>query len=440
MRQDEATKPVTYWDYIKLNDLLGLQSGLGHTDHDIHEDELHFIVVHQVFELWFKLILRELRLAIKKLDKEHVDEKDIPFVVHHLRRVKAVLAAAVGHFDVLETLLPQEFLQFRDKLGNASGAHSFQFREIEYTLGLTDAERSKHGNTFDPISQIRHFVQFSEPHIREHIERTLNEAQRSLSLRRAMHRWLSRTPINGSMPKTFGVEVDRTIVTSFRNEYAATLLSREPNRRADWDNFFPPAASSDSLRIHTAILFIESYHELPLLAWPRLLLEAVVDIEELLILWRVRHARVVERMLGGRPGTAGSEGVGYLDKTINYRIFPELFAVRSILLPTGASRTRPDPKLYEFYIDSESAGFSGTEELRTSQKQQRPLRADELMQLASLCNKLVVQLGECGDKPFAAVMAPFIEQQSQIAAATSRRGDGLSKKVKSTKRTGSRPR
>jgi tryptophan 2,3-dioxygenase len=95
----------------------------------------------------------------------------------------------------------------------------------------------------------------------------------------------------------------------------------------------PEAERQRVRRVRAGLLFIESYRDLPLLAWPRLLVDSVVELEEQLVLWRTRHARMVERTIGRRIGTGGSSGVDYLDQTARYRIFPELWAVRTLLLP-----------------------------------------------------------------------------------------------------------
>jgi tryptophan 2,3-dioxygenase len=100
--------------------------------------------------------------------------------------------------------------------------------------------------------------------------------------------------------------------------------------------------------VRAGLLFIESYRELPLLAWPRLLVDAIVELEEQLVLWRTRHARMVERTIGRRAGTGGSPGVEYLDRTAAYRIFTELWAVRTILLPREALPRLKNPEKYGF--------------------------------------------------------------------------------------------
>src|SRR5712691_4026851 len=140
--------PANYWDYLRLLPLLDLQGGVEGDDSHLSEDELHFIVVHQVFELWLKLVLRELRLGRDRMAAEWVPEKHVPHVVRHLRRVNEILKLAHDSFAVLETLTPQDFLAFRKKLGESSGFQSFQLRQMELLLGLTPAARP-----FDPVTE-----------------------------------------------------------------------------------------------------------------------------------------------------------------------------------------------------------------------------------------------------------------------------------------------
>jgi tryptophan 2,3-dioxygenase len=108
-------------------------------------------------------------------------------------------------------------------------------------------------------------------------------------------------------------------------------------------------------RIRAGLLFIESYRDLPLLAWPRLLIDTIVEMEELFVLWRSRHARMVERVIGRRVGTGGSSGVEYLDETSRYRIFPELWAVRTLLLPRAILPPLQKPEVYSFTAEQQTA-------------------------------------------------------------------------------------
>jgi tryptophan 2,3-dioxygenase len=347
----------TYWDYLNLDRLLALQGGLEGEESELQNDELHFIVVHQVYELWFKLVLRELRLACDRLSAPRVAEETIPYVVHHLRRVNEILRLTVDQFRIMETLTPQDFLDFRDKLSPASGFQSFQMREIEILLGLEDEQRLAYGGV-DPLAQMQRLA--SESPGGAFAWGRIESARATTSLRRALGEWLFRTPIQGSSPGDAG---DEDAVTAFLRDYLAAseafakaqsvrvlsswggdedaLGKRIEQGLATTREFLFAEDVPESGRVHArraraGLLFIESYRQLPLLAWPRLLIDSVVEMEEQLVLWRTRHARMVERTIGRRIGTGGSSGVDYLDQTTKVRIFTELWAVRTLLLPRDA--------------------------------------------------------------------------------------------------------
>lgn len=364
-----ATKVPTYWDYLKLDRLLALQGGLEEDENRLQPDELHFIVVHQVYELWFKLVLRELRLAVEHLSVPRVPEERIPYVVHHLRRVNEILKLAVDQFRIMETLTPQDFLDFRDKLAPASGFQSFQMREIEIRLGLEESERKTYGET-DALSHIRDLAKASPGGT--FAWGRIEAARGTPTLRHALHEWLHRTPIQGSSP---GEPGDEAVVDGFLSAYlaASRRLAEEQIARTleAWGGVEAPVRArfeagqtmareflfaedvpgvdrARTKRVRAGLLFIESYRELPLLAWPRLLIDSIVELEEQLVLWRTRHARMVERTIGRRIGTGGSSGVDYLDQTARYRIFTELWAVRTLLLPREALPQMVKPESYGF--------------------------------------------------------------------------------------------
>lgn len=362
-------RPPTYWDYLKLDRLLGLQGGLEQDESRLLNDEIHFIVVHQAFELWFKLVLRELRLARDHLAAPRVPEEKIPYVVHHLRRVCEILRLTVEQFRVMETLTPQDFLDFRDKLIPASGFQSFQMRAIEILLGLEEGQRLAYGQT-DPLEHIRRTAEQSPAGALAW--GSIEAARKEVSLRHALHEWLFRTPIQGSSPGDSG---DARVVEEFLQEYlaAAERVASQQLERLIRDTGASPARMRERFdetrrlareflsaadaeeqrrarirRIRAALLFIESYRELPLLAWPRVLLDTVVELEEHLLLWRTRHARMVERTIGRRVGTGGSSGVDYLDQTLRYRIFTELWAARTLLLRRDVLPPLRNPRFYGF--------------------------------------------------------------------------------------------
>ncbi len=366
--------PTTYWDYLQLEQLLSLQGGLEGAAAAISEDELHFIVMHQVFELWFKLMIRELRLARDKMSAPLVQEETIPYVVHHLRRVNELLRLGAEQFRVMETLTPQDFLAFRGKLGTASGFQSFQMREIEAILGLQPEQHAAFGHP-DPVASIQAVAKQSGSGTAA-LDRVM-QARQELSLRQALHAWLHRTPIQGSLANS---PEDDEVVQRFLRDYISALqeyqrqlpkplLADQIDTQAIHDQFagqlreaeaFLAAEDTDPSerhamrRLRAGILFIESYRDLPLLAWPRLLVDTVVEMEELFILWRTRHARMVERVIGRRVGTGGSSGVAYLDETTRYRIFPELWAVRTLLLPRDLMPPLQHPEVYRFAVEPPS--------------------------------------------------------------------------------------
>lgn len=354
---------LAYWDYLKLDRLLDLQNG--RPEEAPSADELHFIIVHQTYELWFKLVLSQLRLARDHLATPHVPEERVPFVVHHLGRVNEILRLCVQQFAVMETLPPQDFLAFRDALAPASGFQSFQLREMEILLGLEESQRVRYGGV-DPVEHIKSLA--TTPGGQQAWEKLI-AARTEVTLRRALHAWLARTPIHGSFAGDPG---DDDVVQAFLSDYGArarahqeagverlALVLGEHSRDGIAQRMEASLASLQQFlnpedpvlrRVHAGLLFIESYRDLPLLAWPRMLLDRVAELEEQLLLFRNRHARMTERIIGRRVGTGGSAGVDYLDETTRYRVFPEIWAVRAALLPR---HMLPDVQLPERY------GFAG---------------------------------------------------------------------------------
>jgi tryptophan 2,3-dioxygenase len=269
----------------------------------------------------------------------------------------------------METLTPQDFLDFRDKLAPASGFQSFQMREMEILLGLEETDRVQVGG-MQPLNHIRRLGPGTTAG--DLARRRVEAAMQETTLRQALHEWLHRTPIQGSVPQDADdaasvqrfldeylqayataqdtqaarlVEVGAGAPESIRERFAAaTRAARAFLQAEDVDE----AQRARTRRIRAGILFVESYRDLPLLAWPRLLIDTVVEMEELLVLWRNRHARMVERTVGRRVGTGGSPGVDYLDRTAAYRIFTELWTVRTLLLPRQSLPELRSPDLYGF--------------------------------------------------------------------------------------------
>ena len=300
----------TYSEYLRLEELLKLQTGVKGGKRSISNDELHFILVHQNFELWFKLIINELRSTRDILASDYVEETKLPQAVHHMNRVIETFNLMAQQWKVMETLEPQDFLNFRDELGTASGFESFQMREMEALMGKKWIDGKPAGKD-------------------DSNEKSLYEVTCD---------WLERTPIQGSNSENQ--------VNGFISEYLAAHKKLYPDTHQDAVAFFEE--DSSLRRRRAGLVFIESYRELPLLAWPRKLISTLIELEESMILWRSAHARMVERMIGRRIGTGGSSGVDYLDMTTKYRVFIDLWSVRSVLIKKEALPPLQNPDFYEF--------------------------------------------------------------------------------------------
>ena len=156
MAESSPVARITYGGYLRLEELLALQDGPDGYTPLPSNDELHFIIVHQTFELWFKLILRELKEARTLMNNEHIEESSIPRVVHHLERVSEIFRLLADQWKVMETLSPQDFLAFRDRLGTSSGFESWQMRELEVLMGLESQGRV---GGMDPLQHMKRLAE-----------------------------------------------------------------------------------------------------------------------------------------------------------------------------------------------------------------------------------------------------------------------------------------
>lgn len=248
---------LSYSSYLKINELLGLQSPLSAPP---HHDEMLFIIVHQVYELWFKQLLHELEAIARALERD-----DLLRVTKCFRRVHTIQRLIEQQVDVLETMTPQEFNQFRDHLNPASGFQSIQFREMEFLCGVQRTE-------------------------------TLGQIQMNSSERARLRRRLAEPTL---YDRVKALLARRGFAVATSSEVLETMRTIYVNESAQYDLY--------------------------------LLLEELIEFDERFMLWRGRHVRMVERMIGHKTGTGGSLGVSYLEKTLGYRFFPELWEVRTHL-------------------------------------------------------------------------------------------------------------
>jgi len=367
-----SEQPVcSYWDYIRVEELLALQGGLEKDEASLGNDEVVFIVVHQVFELWFKLAIRELITARDLLNRSPVPDQEMSTACRGLKRVAEIFQLAPDHFRLMETLTTRDYLSFRDKLFPASGFQSAQMREMEIALGLIEEERIP----FGPGGSYLRALEGADGAVSPALERVKVRLADRPSLREVLDDWLYRTPINASAPTDEG---DKAVVDAFLAAYlkghersverqleaarSRGLVGEElaalgarfqvtlDGARAFLEAHGVPEQERERRRrIRAATLFIESYRELPLLAWPREVLDTAIEVEQRFLIFRQRHARMVERIIGRRVGTGGSAGVAYLDETaLEYRIFKDLWAVRTLLLDVELLPKVQNPERYGF--------------------------------------------------------------------------------------------
>jgi tryptophan 2,3-dioxygenase len=374
-----TSERVNYWDYIQVEELLSLQRGLEESDAALSSDEITFITVHQVFELWFKLILGEMRAARDLFTRDPVAEQELSGAVARLQRITTILRVAARHFDVVETITTRQYLGFRDKLMGASGFQSAQLRQIEILFGLMEAERVPLGPEGGYLEALMNPGGADSP-ASLRVRAALADRP---NLREAINAWLARTPIDGVGAADPGADehidafierwltvhgrmVDATCARAMElaetDEDRRRLAARYEREKDFARAFLNPTAqeteqagevgeitAAELRHVRAAMIFIETYSELPLLAWPREVLESLVEMEQAFVMFRQRHARMVERVIGRRVGTGGSSGVDYLDETaLKYRIFRDLWTVRTLQLPRNAAPPIENAAFYGF--------------------------------------------------------------------------------------------
>jgi len=341
---------VHYQDYLDLDKVLNAQNlrSIEVEGKEAH-DEMLFIIIHQVYELWFKQIIHELDDVAGFFEKDIIDEKNISVCVHRMDRIIEILKLLVQQINVLETMTPHDFLDFRNYLFPASGFQSFQFRKVEVMLGLKQEKR------FIPYMQV-----FNEKYKNE-----LKELESRKSLLNLVNDWLERTPFLNFEGFDFNSNYKAAVKNMLRKEQEAIentdILTPEYKAMrikmlGDTGEYFESALNPDhhrklqeegkitlSYKAMIAALLINLYQDEPILHQPFRLLSSLVDIDELLTTWRYRHAHMVLRMLGKKIGTGGSSGHEYLRKTAEkHSIFSDLYRISTMLIPKSDIPPLPD--------------------------------------------------------------------------------------------------
>ncbi|MEO8431122.1 MAG: tryptophan 2,3-dioxygenase family protein [Acidobacteriota bacterium] len=346
MEEDKPRGPLYYADYIQVDRLLDsqqMQSALrGRPAHD----EMLFIIVHQSCELWFKQILWELDAVLATFRGALVPEEELGPAVLKLGRIVEIQRVLVQMIDVLETMTPLDFLDFRDVLIPASGLQSVQFRLIENKLGMRREDRLQlHGAPY--TSRL-------SPDDAARVEASEKES----SLFDLIEDWLERTPFLSFGDFDFWREyrqavdamlaADRASIRSnptLAEDEKATQLAGVEATAARFAEVFEPGDGEPvagpgrhlSRRALQAALLINLYRDEPILHLPFRLLVLLTDIERNFTTWRQRHSQMVMRMIGSRIGTGGSSGHEYLDRAAErHRVFGDLSALSSFFIPRSA--------------------------------------------------------------------------------------------------------
>ncbi|MCB0346689.1 MAG: tryptophan 2,3-dioxygenase [Bdellovibrionales bacterium] len=344
---------LDYGNYLKVDEIISLQELVSEQHGKPAHIEMLYIVVHQVYELWFKEILHELGSVIEMFDGEYVNEKNIGEAVKRLKRITAIQSLLVEQIKVLETMTPLEFLDFRKYLGTASGFQSYQFRILENRLGLKPEERI-------PYAQKSYLQELSGKRLE-----LVKESENQTSMFEAIAAWLERTPFLELSNFKF-VEAYRAAANQMLDAESSALDSMhdlpqsaktfqqeaiDSSRKgfaafldfAEHERLVSTGQRRLSFKATMAALFINVYRDEPILQLPFQLLETLVEIDENFTIWRSRHAVMVHRMLGRKVGTGQSSGYDYLKRTVDkYRVFTDLFNISTFLIPRSELPRLPE--------------------------------------------------------------------------------------------------
>ena len=358
---------IHYQNYLELEKLLSCQNPRSEQVGAPAHEEMLFIVVHQVYELWFKQIIHELDSVVSMFDDNRADERSVGTAVSRLDRIIEIQKLLIEQIRVMETMTPLDFLDFRNYLFPASGFQSFQFRLIETMLGLENESRLTYNNIpFDSVF----------PEKQRNILRGIENGK---TLLRAVEGWLERTPFLEFKDFNFLENYQKAVAVMLDKEKTAILKSEYLNDKekemrlkmlGSTETYFQFVFDEKehailrgegklklSYKATIAALLITLYHEEPILQMPFNLLKRLTEIDENLTTWRYRHAQMVRRMLGQKIGTGGSSGFDYLAATAaKHPIFGDFHNLSTLLIPRSELPLLPEELRQElgFYFSSKT--------------------------------------------------------------------------------------
>ena len=340
---------VYYSDYLQLDALLNAQHPESDKQGAPAHEEMLFIITHQTFELWFKQVLHEVGSIIELLDREYVPESDVALCHARLRRVNRIMELLCDQFSLIETMTPSEFMDFRAFLNPASGFQSMQWRVLERKLGLAQDRRV-----------LKHYTDaLSDEHRQQ-----LDAASSGATLFEVVERWLEKIPFMESGEYAFWDAYKKAVQGMLDNDRKEVRTLAETEKRDPTDalnqidanergflalfeqesyaNLVKDGSRRMSQTATLAVLFISTYRQYPLLQLPYQFLDAVIELDKLVSLWRYRHTMMVSRMIGMRVGTGGSSGHEYLMRTtMQQRVFDDVTSLSSFLVPAHVTPELP---------------------------------------------------------------------------------------------------
>lgn len=344
--------PVYYSSYLKLEKLLASQEALSKKYGEESHDETLFIIVHQVYELWFKQILHEIDFVIEIFKQSPLEETALSQCVSKLERIVKIQSLLIDQLDVMETMTPMDFLEFRDLLIPASGFQSSQFREIEIKMGLSTSKR---------VSVSRNYFL---GRLNEEDKKRIEDVEKGAILFDLVEQWLERIPFIRNEDFNFWDEYKNSVQKMLDEElkhiksndhFGKTEKTAQLNNFNETRNTFNCLLEKEkhlklveegkrrmSQRAMLSALFILLYRDKPILNQPYKVLSLLMDIDENFTHWRQRHALMAHRMLGTKIGTGGSSGHKYLKTAAeNNRVFSDLFDLSTFLIPRSMLPTLP---------------------------------------------------------------------------------------------------
>lgn len=337
----EAGRGTLYYpDYLKLGKLLSCQAPISFRRGEPCHDEMLFITIHQTYELWFKQLIFELDSVRGILAELNIGEKRISLALHRLTRIREIQKLLNDQINVLETMSPQEFLEFRDYLFPASGFQSFQFRLLEIKLGVNPEQRLNS----------RWILNIQPEH-----QNLLRDAQQEPSLFDYVERWLRNIPFREFRGYNFQQSYKTAIARMFDIERENIHQRIPPGEERDgllrdmqhtfrnFESVYRRDIHEDMIRCGqrrlgfratSASLMIMLYQDEPMFQLPARLLQTLIDVDNQMNQWRYNHSQMVHRMIGVKVGTGGSLGHSYLKQTIDsQKVFSDLANLSTLLIP-----------------------------------------------------------------------------------------------------------